>query len=189
MAPNLERITNFSPAYDKRDDDPKKNYGIGSVGCSMVLKGPKGAVHFTFGTGMHLPEVLEELAAKGTLVHDMGHRHMVLNEPMGYDVGYHSPTPMWEGQEVRWPAKMIKKEGYEFGQTTGTPEEQLEQLTENVTWEKIGDAPPDCEWLGVPCYCDGSAIRADDWMKIFLREGSEKIWEMLETEYTERFES
>jgi len=35
----LERIVDFSPAFDKRHKDPKKNYGIGAVLIRFVLKG------------------------------------------------------------------------------------------------------------------------------------------------------
>lgn len=136
----LERITILKPAFDKRSPIPEKNYGIGNVKCLMVLKGKKGAVHFIFGTGMYLAET---------------HRKWLVNFPdhdpvqyMGYDVGYHSPTPDFENQ--------IKSQDK-------------------------------CEWIGKPCYCDGSAMRADKWMDILVRQGSEKIWEMLEKDYQEMF--
>ena len=46
----------------------------------------------------------------------------------------------------------------------------------------------DCEWLdGKPCYGDGSAMRAEEWMNIFLEKGDEEIWKMLEQDYKERF--
>jgi hypothetical protein len=45
-----------------------------------------------------------------------------------------------------------------------------------------------CEFLdGKPCYGDGSALRADEWMKIFVEQGDEPIWKMLEEDYKERF--
>lgn len=43
-----------------------------------------------------------------------------------------------------------------------------------------------CDWLnGKGCYGDGSALLADKWMDILLREGSDKIWQMLEEQYKE----
>ena len=156
----MERITLFRPAYDKRTDDPKTNYGIHCVQCFMVLKGEKGAVHFTFSTGMFLKHVHQELCAPGKPTE-------LLLRPMGYDVGYHSLTPQYPNQELSWPTKMKK-----------TGEGPLD-----VTFEKVGDKAPDCEWLGQPCYCDGSAMRAEEWMEVLLTQGSDKIWEMLEAEY------
>lgn len=44
-----------------------------------------------------------------------------------------------------------------------------------------------CDYLGVPCFCDGSALRAEEWMDIISRKGSDEIWKMLEQEYNDRF--
>lgn len=149
----MEKITFFAPAYDKRSSDPKKDYGIGCMRCYMVLKGEKGAVNFTFFTGMFLESTMEEYIKEGRAmpeVHDWG--VFYINKPRGMDVGFHSLTPLYDYQK-------------EYGPRDG------------------------CEWLdGKPCYGDGSALRAGEWMKIFLSEGSDKIWEMLEVEYKERFE-
>ncbi len=47
----------------------------------------------------------------------------------------------------------------------------------------------DCPWLnGKPCFCDGSAMRADEWMDVFVEKGDEAIWSMMEADYKERFE-
>jgi hypothetical protein len=78
---DLERIVHMYPAWDRRDKDPAKNYGISSVRIRMVLKGPKGATQFVLSTGWTLP-------------------HLPNGEPMGMDVGYHSPKPMYDGQTV-----------------------------------------------------------------------------------------
>ena len=87
----FERITFFKPAFDKRDPDPHKDYGIGCVRCIMVLKGKKGATSFIFGTGMYLEDT---------------HRLWLSKFPredkpyMGYDIGYHSLTRQYKGQSV-----------------------------------------------------------------------------------------
>lgn len=171
----LERITKMRPAYDKRSDDPKKDYGIHCMEIHMVVKGKKGAVHFIFMTGMFLPETMEEYIkngrAKYEVIPDSGSVYY-LNKPMGVDVGYHSPTPMYDNQQSVWPTKMKK-----------TGEGVLD-----IEFEKIGDKSPVCEYLGIPCYCDGSAIRGDEWLDILLHKGSDEIWKMLEDDYTSRFE-
>ena len=51
----MEKIVNVYPAWDKRNSDPKKNYGVNSVEIWFALKGSKGAVHFSMYTGWYLP--------------------------------------------------------------------------------------------------------------------------------------
>lgn len=169
----MEKITKIHPAWDKRDPDPKKDYGIHCVQIFMVLKGEKGAIHFTFSTGIFLDKTEERLAATGALDwKELSPGHWFsINKAMGYDVGYHARDPQFEGHEVMWPTKMRK-----------TGPKPLD-----VAFDKVGDAPPICEWLGVPCYCDGSAMRAEEWFKVLKAEGSDKIWAMMEEDYKERF--
>lgn len=88
----LRREVSMSPAFDRRDSDPSKNYGIRCVDLRMYLIGDKGAVQFVCFTDWHLPEVAEELHAKFP-----SHRR----GPMGADLGYHSKTPLYEDQSSR----------------------------------------------------------------------------------------
>lgn len=81
----------MAAAYDKRNKDPKKNYGIGGCTLRMVVRGNKGAVQFVVHTNWHLPHVQKELDANRS-VED--HR---LCHPLPTDVGYHSKVPMYEG--------------------------------------------------------------------------------------------
>ena len=78
----------MEPAYDKRSDDPKKNYGIHGVTMRMVVKGQHGAVQFIVYTNWHLKHVQEELDGKH-------HDHLSCH-PLPADVGYHSKVPMYE---------------------------------------------------------------------------------------------
>lgn len=84
----LTRELIFRPAYDKRDPDPAKNYGIHGVEMLWVLKGAAGAVQFLLYTGWNLPHVREEM------------KNAEINRlfPMPADLGYHSPMPMYPGQ-------------------------------------------------------------------------------------------
>ena len=84
----LERRVEFSPAFDKRNPNPAKNYGIHGVDLRMYVVGPRGAVQFVLYTDWHLPHVDEELRAKGARL-----------APTPADLGYHSPIPTYEGQE------------------------------------------------------------------------------------------
>lgn len=180
----MERITQFVPAYDKRNPNPSKDYGIGAVKVNMVLKGELGAVHFIFSTGMLLESTMEEYIRTGRVnyeAHDWGVYY--LNKPMGYGVGYHSPLPLYEGQEVRHPTKMKEKR-----ELTETEKADSKTYLDNIEFEKIGETPPPCEWLdGKPCYCDGSALRSEEYLKVLLTEGSDKIWSMLEEDYKYHF--
>ncbi len=47
---DFERIVQIVPAYDRRDPDPKKNYGIHNAELRMILKGPHGVVQFVCST-------------------------------------------------------------------------------------------------------------------------------------------
>lgn len=94
----MERIVKFTPAFDKRNPKPSKNYGIHGVDLIMMLKGDKGVVQFVVYTNWHLPHVQEELnrKAKGE---DEVYISAILN-PMPADLGYHSPIPLYEGQSI-----------------------------------------------------------------------------------------
>lgn len=96
MNKKYEKIITFSPAYDGRDSDPKKNYGIYGVDLRFVLKGEKGAVQFVLFTNWQLPHVTEEFLGKriGDLL-DIKVRFL----PLPADVGYHSLKPMYKGQK------------------------------------------------------------------------------------------
>ena len=45
----------------------------------------------------------------------------------------------------------------------------------------------DCIWTGGRCFGDGSVLRAHEWYEVFLQEGMDRIWEMLEEEWTRIF--
>lgn len=97
MATAFERIVRLHPAYDKRDPDPHKDYGIHGVDLLFVLKGPVAAMQFMVYTGWHLPHVQAELDAKvfdGTRRFPLDSHH-----PMPADVGYHALVPQYEGQK------------------------------------------------------------------------------------------
>ena len=91
----LEKIVWVSGAYDKRSTDPKKNHGIGACRITFILKGPLGAVQFMIGTNWDLPDVQRELRARNRALEERFDQI----QPTGWDVGYHSPKPMYEGQE------------------------------------------------------------------------------------------
>lgn len=97
---DFERLVEFTPAWDQRNSDPSKNFGIHGVDLRMVLKGPAGAVQFVLFTGWQLPHVTDEFVAKTA----NGDNSAITVEcrflPQPAVRGYHSPTPRYEGQEV-----------------------------------------------------------------------------------------
>ncbi len=100
----MEKLIKFYPAFDKRNPEPHKNYGIHGVDLRMILKGDKGAVQFVLYTNWMLPHVTKELDRR-TLKEA---REGVLNDislwctyhPQPVDLGYHSPVPMYDGQSI-----------------------------------------------------------------------------------------
>lgn len=86
---DFERVVTLSPAFDRRSDNPRKNYGIHGVELRMILKGPLGATQFLLFTNWQLPHVTKE--------HDHDLKH-ILCRPMPADLGYHSPKPQYDGQ-------------------------------------------------------------------------------------------
>jgi hypothetical protein len=138
----------------------------------MVLVGDLGAVHFIFGTGIFLEKTMVRLITEDRIqpkIYDSGHYFSVV-KPMGHDVGTHSPKPQFEGHQVTRPTKMVKTGEGPF----------------DIDFVNVGEIP-NCEWIGAPCYCDGSAMLAEEWLNILISEGSDKIWEMLEERYKDEF--
>lgn len=89
------RWVEFEDAYDKRNIDSAKDCGIGAYMVRMVLaRGPR-AIQFYWSTGIHPQHIEDEWRATGK-DKEIG----FLLKPMGYDVGYHSPVPMYEGQTM-----------------------------------------------------------------------------------------
>lgn len=86
----MERIIQFTPAFDKRSDDPDKNFGIGSMLLKFILKGKFGATQFVIMTNWHLVHVIEQIP-------DL--QKINGSYPLPMDVGYHSYVPISKYQE------------------------------------------------------------------------------------------
>lgn len=92
----FERIVRFEPAFDRRHSEPSKNYGIHGVSIRFVLKGDAGAVQFLLYTGWQLPHVEKESEARYATQNPIP---WFILRPTPADIGYHSPHPMYDGQE------------------------------------------------------------------------------------------
>ena len=132
---NFHQSVTFKPAYDRRNSDPKKNYGIHGVEIRFVLKGDKGAVQFLLYTNWHLPHVQEELDTKI----DNKYPHFSCH-PLPADLGYHSPTPRYE-EQVKMDNCDLLEQGYCYYDGSGLNAESVYQqlLTEGDTgvWTKL----------------------------------------------------
>lgn len=91
MVSELTKVIRLSPAYDKRNADPEKNYGIHGVTLGMYLAGPEGAIQFVLFTNWQLPHVQIEIDQRRSYDHTLCH-------PMPADLGYHSKISRYEGQ-------------------------------------------------------------------------------------------
>ncbi len=56
----FEQRLEWQAAWDRRDPDPKKNYGVHGVTARWILLGPKGAIQFVVYTNWQLPNVRAE---------------------------------------------------------------------------------------------------------------------------------
>lgn len=88
----FEREIKFIPAYNKRSNNPSKDYGIGGVHLGFYLKGKYGVIQFTILTNWLLPEIQEEFDAKPLIP---GSPYL-FHKPMPADLGYHSYVPMYD---------------------------------------------------------------------------------------------
>ena len=186
MSDEFQQITTFAPAFDRRDPDPKKNFGIHGVELRMVLKGPEGAVQFLLYTNWQLPHVQEEQDRRTLLriAIDREDGRMQLRcfyHPLPADLGYHSPKPHYPDQLP------MGAEKFDFEH-----KETLKGATGDIeipTRVKTGTFDP-CEWLdGKPCYYDGSTLNAEPMFEILLREGSAGVWRELREYYDQVFRS
>lgn len=87
----FEKITNVRLPFDRRDPNPRKNYGIHGLDIWFILKGEKGAVQYGVTLPVFLPHVQRELEGKHPDLRS-------LREIRGFDVGYHARAPQYEGQ-------------------------------------------------------------------------------------------
>lgn len=110
---NLERNTVFYPAYDKRNTDPNKNYGICGASLLMTVKGERGAYQFKVSLPWYLP---------GSLSRNSECYHRTMDDygiptamptvdlgldPLPLDVGYHAYEPQYEDQPCMGECELL----------------------------------------------------------------------------------
>ena len=125
----MEKIVRFSPAYNKG-----KEYGIGAVRICFVLKGELGAVQFLIGTDWYLPEDQKRVAA-------MPHLSWHETQPMGWDLGYHSPVPQYDEQGTMGACEYLDgKPCYYDGSTLNAEPVRDKFLAggDDAVWDELG---------------------------------------------------
>jgi hypothetical protein len=93
---DLQKKMRIEPAFDRRDSNPSKNYGIHGMSLYMALVGKKGAVSLTIYLNIQLPHVHKEMIIKNA--HDP-YALSLMFAPMAVDIGWHSPVPLFDWQK------------------------------------------------------------------------------------------
>jgi len=93
MSETFERWVHFEPSRNWIRDTPSRNYGITTASITFFVRGPKGVVQWKIGTEWGIKSVRDHLAKFS--VRNIEEMRM----PSGWDLGYHSYRPMYEGQE------------------------------------------------------------------------------------------
>jgi len=95
MGDTFEKTIKIHGAFDRRHSEPSKNYGIHGCEIVFLLKGELGAVDFNLYTDWNLPEVQREMRRS---FQESANKFDKI-EPMGAYLNYHSPKPIFDGQE------------------------------------------------------------------------------------------
>ncbi len=143
----FERIVQFRPAFDKRSENPKENYGIGSMTIKFILKGKDGAVQVLLNTSIYLPETIEEYKRIGnknkTTPTDLRDED---GKPKGiecWDVGFHSKEkPSYMNKNDKRDCDILGECYYDGSSLRGREERIAELFTEKgeeVVWNYLED--------------------------------------------------
>jgi hypothetical protein len=140
MSEVFEKTVTFMPAFDKRDPDPSKSYGIGGVTIRFVLRGERGATQFLILTDWYLPHVQKELKGKDQSFNSI--------QPTGADIGYHAYSPQFEDQRPMAECDVLGCACYYDGTSLGASEfiptflaggcEAVWKMLENEYLERFG---------------------------------------------------
>lgn len=137
MKDKLERTIEFRPAFDKRDPEPSKNYGIHGMEMKFIVKGRHGATQFGIYTNWMLEHVEKELDNK---IPDLRYPHCNCH-PSGFDIGYHAKKPNYKGQTARKDCPYIDGTCYYDGSTLAADDLLKEFIAKgvDVVWKRLED--------------------------------------------------
>ena len=95
-----DRWIKFRPAYDRRNKDPKKDYGIHGVETIFYLRKPKGIMQFVLYTNWQLKSIRKEAETEpNNMTLKVDYPFEYWQAPLPADVGFHSIKQRYEHQE------------------------------------------------------------------------------------------
>lgn len=103
----LKREIIIHSAYDRRNEDPSKDYGIGACRIFFVVSGKKGAITVNFGTNWYLPSTVTEykqVGVRGRIV-DLEKESSPITF---YSWDIHSKKKMYLGQKKMKACEFVK---------------------------------------------------------------------------------
>lgn len=89
----FEHRIDWLPAFDKRDDNPKKNYGVCAMRIVFYVIGPKGAIQWMISTGWYTDSARKHLDGFPSSPWDDERRR-----PAAHDLGYHAREAQYDNQ-------------------------------------------------------------------------------------------
>lgn len=90
----FERIFQVRPAYDFRDADPSRNYGIHNAVMVFVVKKGHNAIQWVVSTGWYTKSAEAHLRT----FPKREYREQYDYRPWATDIGYHAILPQYDGQ-------------------------------------------------------------------------------------------
>jgi hypothetical protein len=154
----LERRIEITPAFDKRSDVPSKNYGIGSCNLHFAVIGDKGAVTVYFFTNWFLPSTVKE------------YREIGINRNVFPGYG---KEPFKTKINLEKQDKPISAGSWDY--------HSKKKMYDGQSYSHK------CEYTKGKCYCDGSCLKGDTYLKLLIEKGSDAVFEELEKDYRKQF--
>lgn len=142
----MKKVIKFQPAWD----NSSKGQGIGSMYIRFLYYDKLGVVQFVMSTGWYLPlsqDKIDENRLNSILVPNTRFFttkqeqmfNLKMYRPTGVDVGYHSHTPMYEGQNKRDHCEYLNGPCYYDGSSLAA-EDLLDRFLaggEEVVWKYL----------------------------------------------------
>jgi len=203
-----QRNKEIKKAFDKRDPDPSKNYGIHGSEIILSLKGDEGAITWSLFTARHLPHVNKELIQKYRLCIQEDIVIKLLDYSGDFENGKEIDQIieyekfLQESGLEEYPISYIfKPTGADLGYHSPKPmydgHNPCRAILKNMKFDKdSGDFIPGiygdpliCSYLDndVPCYYDGSCLAGKDMYEKLIRNGEEEVWIEMEAYYESTF--
>jgi hypothetical protein len=158
-------------AFDERNPDPEKDYGIGGLKLCFAVVGARGAVELEVLTKWYLPHIMEERMEKDSSM-DL---FMERTQPIG-TIYFHSRKPQHEDSQ---PVGSMKRQGDE-SIVVGGRVLWLPKVVPTGTYQR-------CKFTRGICYTDSTSLGANPYITLLVSDGPEELYKALEERYREYF--